>query len=128
MTNKLPKNKGGRPRIDINWQSVEACCNLMCTGEEIAAIHKISYDTLERAIKRKYKISFAEYFNQKSAGGKMSLRRRQYEAAKEGNSAMLIWLGKQWLNQKDKSEVDQNTTIEPVQIVLPDNSRSKEKE
>lgn len=35
--------------------------------------------------------------------GRVSLRRSQWQAAQKGNAALLIWLGKQYLNQKDKS-------------------------
>jgi hypothetical protein len=33
---------------------------------------------------------------------KISLRRQQIETAKKGNVSMLIWLGKQLLDQSDK--------------------------
>lgn len=121
-TNELPDV--GRKTIEINWSQVEECCKIQCTGEEIAAILGISYDTLERAIKREYDNDFAEYFEQKSANGKMSLRRRQYETAKEGNVTMQIWLGKQWLGQKEKSEVENTHKGNPVDIegmILPSN-------
>ena len=35
----------------------------------------------------------------------MSLRRAQWKSAKSGNVTMQIWLGKQWLGQKEQSEV-----------------------
>ena len=31
----------------------------------------------------------------------MGLRRKQWETAAKGNATMLIWLGKQWVNQSD---------------------------
>ena len=33
-----------------------------------------------------------------------------------GNTQMAIWLGKQYLNQKDKQEVDQYNKTEPVTV------------
>lgn len=45
-------------------------------------------------------------------GGKRSLRRTQFKAALEGNPQLLIWLGKQYLGQSDKSEVEHSGTIE----------------
>jgi hypothetical protein len=36
--------------------------------------------------------------------GRASLRRLQYKAAENGNPTMQIWLGKQWLGQKDRTE------------------------
>lgn len=36
------------------------------------------------------------------------------EAAKKGNTAMLIWLGKQLLDQVDKREVREESTVTQV--------------
>ena len=36
----------------------------------------------------------------------ISLRRAQYQVAKDGNPTMLIWLGKQWLGQSEKPSAD----------------------
>jgi hypothetical protein len=44
--------------------------------------------------------------------GTRSLRRLQYEAAKTGNVTMQIWLGKQWLGQKDRTETDIHAEVE----------------
>jgi hypothetical protein len=90
-----------RPKIVINWQQVDQMCAIHCTGEEQASILGVNYDTLNRACKREHKKSFADYFKQKSATGKMSLRRTQFTVANGGNPTMLIWLGKNWLNQND---------------------------
>ena len=35
----------------------------------------------------------------------VELRKKQFEMAMDGNVQMLIWLGKQYLGQKDKPEV-----------------------
>ena len=91
-------------------------CAIHCTGEECAAILGISYDTLNRALKRDGNKGFADYFKQKGANGKMSLRRKQYDHAMGGNSTMLIWLGKQWLGQSDK--VDQSDVEEAQPLTI----------
>lgn len=123
-------NNGGRPQMVLDWEKIEKLCAIHCTGEEISNILAISYETLVLAIQKKYKLSFPEYFAQKAARGKMSLRRRQYEAAMSGDRVMLIWLGKQYLDQKDNSRIDINTPIQnPVQlrITLPSNGRELKK-
>ena len=110
--------KIGRPRIKIDWEQVDRMCAMHCTGEEQAAVLGVDYDTLNRACKRNHNKSFAEYFKQKSATGKMSLRRRQFTTAMDGNTSMMIWLGKNWLGQKDQAEVTttQTESIQKVQI------------
>ena len=102
---------GGRPKAVINWDTVEKLCAIQCTGEEIAAVLKIDYDTLNTHIKDEFNLSFSDYFKKHSAKGRMSLRRKQHEVALSGNATMLIWLGKQYLEQKDKQEVVSNITM-----------------
>lgn len=109
---KKKRGKGGRKRIEIDYATLDKLCSMQCTGEECAAILSINYDTLNAALKRDKNGGFSEYFKQKSAVGKMSLRRRQYEVARDGNPAMLIWLGKQWLNQSDKSELETTVKVQ----------------
>lgn len=97
-----------RPRKELDakqWESVESMCNIHCTGEEIAGVLGVSYDTLEKRVRETYEQSFTDYYKIHSSGGKRSLRRLQWQAAEKGNIGMLIWLGKQWLGQVDKQEV-----------------------
>lgn len=101
---KTAKKAVGRPLIEIDWGSVDKMCLIQCTGEEIASVLNISYDTLERACKRDKKENFADYIAQKKEGGKASLRRKQWKLVESGNATMCIWLGKQYLGQKDKQD------------------------
>lgn len=98
------KGVGGRRKLSVNWEQVDKMCAFHCTGEEQAGILGISYDTLNRRCHEEKKMSFADYFKQKSAVGKMSLRRRQFTTAMDGNVTMQIWLGKNWLGQSDNSD------------------------
>ena len=95
----------GRPRKVINWEQFEQLCSLQCTLSEIAGFFKVSEDTIERAVKRHYKQTFADVFRTKRGTGLISLRRSQFAAAQKGNPLMLIWLGKNWLGQKDKVDI-----------------------
>ena len=45
---------------------------------------------------------------------KVSLRRQQIELAKTGNPTMLIWLGKQLLEQRDKADATNQVTVKEV--------------
>jgi len=70
---------------------------------EIVGFLGVSEDTIERACKREHKLHFAEYFAQKRTPGRISLRRKQWQkAVEDGDIAMLIFLGKQYLDQSDK--------------------------
>ena len=102
-------NKGGRPRIEIDENNFKKLCAIQCTLEEIASFFDCSVDTVERWCERTFGMGFAESYKKYSQNGKISLRRWQIQAAKKGNVSMLIWLGRQWLGQKDNVFEDDNT-------------------
>lgn len=92
-----------RPKKKIDQKQFEQLCKLQCTQEEICGFFDVTDKTLTRWCKETYNnMSFSEIFKIKSQSGKISLRRWQFKAAEKGNSSMLIWLGKQHLNQTDK--------------------------
>jgi len=93
-----------RPRIAINWSEFDKLCNIHCTLVELAEWFGCSEDTIERAVRREHKLSFAEYYKRKSSRGKISLRRKMFETAQSGNVIMMIWLSKNWLGFRDKPE------------------------
>ena len=80
---------------------------LHCTGEECASLLDIDYDNLNKHLIAEGHGGFTEYFKKHSAGGKMSLRRRQWrKAIDDDNTTMQIWLGKQNLGQSDRSKTE----------------------
>jgi hypothetical protein len=106
-------NLGGRPRIEFTekeWQIIENACKIQCTGEEIASLLGIDYDTMNSRIKETFGEGFSDYIKRFSLHGRTSLRRLQWKAAESGNTTMLIWLGKQYLEQSDKQELNANVT------------------
>lgn len=98
--------KMGRKYIDIKQDEFEKLCHIQCTAEEIASWFRCSVDTIERWCKREYQKTFAEVFSEKRLGGCISLRRAQFQEAIKGNTALLIWLGKQYLGQTDVEKSD----------------------
>lgn len=114
----MTEKKTGRPLTVIDWDKVDSMCKIQCTGEEIASVLDLSYDTLQRACKREKGMSFAEYLPQKALAGKASLRRSQWKLATGGNSTMQIWLGKNMLGQTDKQELNHNVNeIKGIKLI-----------
>lgn len=89
-----------RPRKEIDKKQFESLCGLQCTREEVCAFFEISEKTLDAWCKRTYRQSFSLVFSQKRSKGKISLRRSQFQLA-EKNANMAIWLGKQYLGQRE---------------------------
>ena len=92
--------KMGRPKIQINQQEFEKLCYMQCTETEIAAFFNCSVDTIENWCKETYETTFSDIYKQKAEYGKISLRRTQLKLA-EKSPAMAIFLGKQYLKQRD---------------------------
>jgi len=99
-----------RPRKEIDSEQFEKLCALQCTLQEIANWFGCSEDTIERWCQREYQdengqpMGFADTYKNYSVDGKISLRRFQFKMA-EKNPSMAIWLGKQWLGQRDNIDV-----------------------
>jgi len=107
---KTNKHNGGRAKITIDFRELEKLCFIQCSLVEIATWFHCSEDTIERRVKEEFGISFAEYFGKKRVGGLISLRRNQFKLS-EKNAAMAIFLGKNYLGQADKQEVEHSGNI-----------------
>jgi len=97
--------------IDLEQVRRMAACG--CTDREIAFILGVS----EAFLRRKAR----QALDQGRAQLQKSLRRKQLEMARRGSVPMLIWLGKQYLGQRDRQDVLQTQrTVEIVeQVVWP---------
>ena len=111
------KNKGGRPKKQIDQRQFEAMCAIQCTQAEICDVLDITDKPLNNWCKETYGCGFSEIYKKKSASGKMSLRRHQFELAKK-YPAMAIFLGKNYLGQRDVIEQTNNNKFEEVKDVL----------
>lgn len=102
-----------RPKAKIDETEVEKLAAMFCTTEEIASFFNVDKRTIERR--------FAAVLANGRNKGKISLKRKQYLVAMDGNVQMLIWLGKQHLDQKDKRE-DTITTNQPIMMSYDPNN------
>lgn len=87
-----------RPIKKVDAEQVKKLAAIQCSNAEIAAVVGVNVRTIERR--------FAAAIKEGRENGKCSLKRKQYEIAMKGNVGMLIWLGKQYLDQKDKRETE----------------------
>ena len=101
----------GRPKKEIDYDAVEKLAKIQCTQDEISSFLGISVRTLQRDEK------FNELFNKGRENGKMSLRRIQWRHA-EKSTSMAIFLGKQYLGQKDNVEVTNNEITKLDELLL----------
>jgi hypothetical protein len=109
--------KQGRPTKEFDLAEVEKLGMLGATAAEMAAWFNVGLRTIERRMSAK-EGAFRASYDRGFGRLKISLRRQQIEAAKAGNTAMLIWLGKQLLEQADKREVREEATVTQKQEAL----------
>lgn len=107
----------GRPKKEIDQKAFEQLCGLQCSEMEFCDWFEVSDKTLNAWCKRTYGKNFSEVFALKRGKGKISLRRTQFKLA-EKSAAMAIFLGKQYLNQKDKP--DDSVDMEDTEAYLKD--------
>ena len=103
--NTTEKRTRGKPRTKIDYETVTKLASMFCTDEEIASFLGISSKTIQRRKQddEEYCLAYKKGFDM----GRVSLRQSQYRSAvTQGNVTMQIWLGKQYLGQKDQVKVD----------------------
>ena len=83
-----------RPRLNIDVDEVRKLASLGCALQDIADWFGCHKNTI--SAKR-----FCDALKLGRAQMHVSLRRAQFKAAMDGSPALLIWLGKQYLGQRD---------------------------
>lgn len=90
-----------RPLKEIDKKTFEGLCGLQCTEAEICGFFDVTTKTLDSWCKRNYEGNgFSKVYEEKRGNGKISLRRIQWRHA-EKSAVMAIFLGKQYLGQRD---------------------------
>jgi hypothetical protein len=93
-----------RPKVQIDWDRVGQMLEAGCSGVGIAGVLGIDEATLRKRCPKDLKISFSEFAQQKKAKGDDLLRLKQFDMAMKGDKTLLIWLGKQRLEQAERQD------------------------
>jgi hypothetical protein len=112
-----PKRNGSRIPIDYDLASKVALLNP--SNDELAWALDISRATLYRRLQDDEQLR--EILEAGRHGRRLSLKRAQWKAAMEGNTALLIWLGKQELGQREPdrqqmAEIASDFSVEEIQV------------
>lgn len=101
------KPKNSRNVIDL--EMIRNMAGMGCTLGEMAGLLGCSAAWLGDEKERNPHVAMA--LEEGYATMKQSLRRAQLDLALSGNAPMLIWLGKQCLEQSDQHKIENKTTI-----------------
>ena len=108
--NVAEKRKGaGRPKIVVDLEILKNLASIGCPDYEIASVLNISARTLKR--------NYADIIEQYREKGKASLRKKMWDkAVKKDNTNMQIWLSKNYLGMKDRTQTESIT--EPLPLII----------
>ena len=114
----------GRPTKEFDKKAFQDLVGLGCSQEEICWFFRdetgkpANIDTLTRWCKRTFDMTFQEYFAKNGYMAlKIKLRRNQFKLS-EKNAAMAIFLGKNYLGQKDYFESDNKDALDKLDQIL----------
>mgnify|MGYP003147217970 CR=1 FL=1 len=113
---KEKKSNRGRKKLKIDWDRVDKSLIAGSNGVQVAAMLGVHPETLYDKCKEEKKVFFSDYMQQKKQEGNDILLSKQFELASEGDKMMLIWLGKNRLDQSDKKEIKQQNTGSLINI------------
>ena len=105
--------KLGRPKIEFDLLEVEKLGSIGATYDEMASWFNTTTRTIDRRMVDEDD-SFCRAYKKGFGRLKMSLRRQQIELASSGNPTMLIWLGKQLLEQRDKTHNETDIQMKDI--------------
>ena len=108
--NKTIKRQGaGRPKIIVDIEILKNLASIGCPDYEIASVLNVSARTLKR--------NYAEIIEQYKEKGKASLRKKMWDkAVKKDNTHMQIWLSKNYLGMKDRTQTE--SIVEPLPLII----------
>lgn len=115
------KRNPGRPKVDINLEYVE---ELAAEGNSMDAIaHALGISKATLSTRKDARAAF----DKGRAELDVNLRHWQMLSAKSGNVQMQIWLGKQYLGQRDQPDaqaIGQLTKVDEIMKKLDEASKT----
>ena len=101
--------------VKIKGEDVYTLASIGCTLNEIADFHSVDVNTIRRRFKKE--------LVKGKANLKLRLRKSQLTKGVEKlDTTMLIWLGKQMLNQTDNGTFDDEELVDSVDFELDDSA------
>lgn len=103
VSKKDASKDNGRPKIVFDIAQIHVFGSMKATFDTMADFYGVSVDTIRRRMQNE-ESDFCKAYKKGFSKLKMRLSEKQIQVALLGNPTMLIWLGKQYLEQKDQIE------------------------
>ena len=108
-----PKKTGRPPNLLADGRTlrmIRKLAEIQCTQQEAASVLGVHKDTFNDFLRSPTDKRAADAWEMGREEGKVALRRLQWRTAQK-STTMQIWLGKQWLNQRDKMDETVQATV-----------------
>jgi predicted metal-dependent hydrolase len=100
------KKRRTKPLRKVDANKVQMLASFGCQLTEIARFFSADESTIRKKFHTEIKVGREQM--------KIRLRQLQWKHAEQGNTALLIFLGKQYLGQSDKNELELAGNLEAV--------------
>ena len=117
MATKKISKKTGRPLTVIDWKVLDNYLLLGARMIDIEEMMGIGDDAIRRAVKREFKLSFADYRNKKMAKTRLTLIQKALTMAKQGDRTLLIFSLKNLCGWSDKQEISYEEGSKPSLVI-----------
>ena len=94
---------GGKPSFVFNLDAVRRLSAMQCSLSMIAAFFGVDVSTIKK--RKRNDVEFRAAFEHGKEQGKVNLLDKQWRAC-DNSPAMLIWMGKNYLGQRDRGVIE----------------------
>jgi len=120
-TNEKTKNGNprGRPKLEFDLNQIKLFGQFKATFETMAEWYGCSTQTITRKMKEE---EFSQAYKKGFSVTKMKISEAQIKYALQGNPTLLIWVGKQYLGQRDTTyEISEPIDLKEFAEVIANN-------
>lgn len=103
-----------RPKKEMDHKTFDTAIQLPLIKADLAKLMGCSERHIDNYVKERFGESFCVIQDQNRQNFRKNILGKQYELAMKGNTALLIWLGKQYLDQRENVE----TSVKADNLVL----------
>ncbi len=127
MEEQKPKRRGPKSVFDDpeKCKELEKICRLNPSLEDVAAWFEVDTSTIEKFVKRRYKMKFSAFRQKNMAHTRLNLRNKMTQKALNGDNLMMIYLSKKMLPEFAE---DKPKETKPIEITLNYNLDKKPEE
>lgn len=124
--NSAPRKKPGPEPKPIDVHLIKELAKIQCTHEEMAAVVGLKRRHFIERVQNSQELR--DVIDSGWDEGRASIRRQQFKMLLAGDKTMAVWLGKQYLGQRDQVGIGdpEGKPLEPMHVIVEYEDRPTE--